>query len=144
MKLSPAGLALLKESEGCRLTAYEDAVGVWTVGYGDTRNAYKGQTITQAEADARLAARVAEFEDAVARLVRVPLSQGQFDALVDFAYNLGPEALARSTLLRKLNAGDVAGAAAEFGKWVRAGDTVLPGLVTRRARERVLFERGAA
>jgi lysozyme len=144
MKISPAGLALLKQSEGCRLTAYEDAVGVWTIGYGDTQNARVGQTITQAEAEARLMARVAEFEDAVSTLLEVPLTQGQFDALVDFAYNLGPAALARSTLLRKLNAHDYSGAAAEFGKWVRAGNQVLPGLVTRRARERALFESGIA
>ncbi len=96
--------------------------------------------ISQAKADADLARNVAGIEIDVARLVKVPLTQGQFDALVSFAFNLGAAALAGSTLLRKLNAGDCAGAAAEFGKWVHADGTVLPGLVTRRARERALFE----
>jgi lysozyme len=74
----------------------------------------------------------------------VSLNQGQYDALVDFTYNLGPAALQGSTLLRKLNAGDYAGAAAEFPKWCHAGRAVLPGLVTRRARERAMFEGDAA
>ena len=144
MKMSERGLALLKESEGCRLTAYRCPAGLWTIGYGDTLGVKEGMTITQAEADARFVARLVEFESAVLKLVKVPLSQGQFDALVDFAYNAGAAALGRSTLLRKFNAGDSAGAAAEFGKWIYAGNQVLPGLVTRRARERALFEQGGA
>ena len=140
MKISGAGLALIRDCEGCRLAAYRDAAGVWTIGYGDTEDVTPGLLITQAEAERRLAARLACFEAAVSQLVRVALRQGEFDALVSFAYNLGAGALARSTLLRKLNAGDRAGAAAEFGKWVQAGGAVLPGLVTRRARERALFE----
>jgi lysozyme len=142
MKTSDAGVALIRDCEGCRLAAYRDAVGVWTIGYGDTQEVTPGLTITREEAERRLSARLAEVEAAVAALVRVALTQGQFDALVSFAYNLGAGALARSTLLARLNDGDTAGAAAEFGRWVHAGAEVLPGLVTRRARERALFEGG--
>ena len=140
MKTSEAGVALIRDCEGCRLVAYRDPVGVWTIGYGDTHEVTPGLAITREEAERRLALRLGEVEAAVAALVRVVPTQGQFDALVSFAYNLGAASLARSTLLRKFNAGDPAGAAAEFGKWVHAGADVLPGLVTRRARERALFE----
>lgn len=99
-----------------------------------------GQTITQQQADDYLRRDVRQFERAVARQVRVPLTQGQFDALVSFAFNLGEGALAQSTLLRLLNAGDYAGAAAQFDRWNKAGGRVLPGLVRRRAAERALFE----
>lgn len=143
MKISDAGLKLLKDSEGCELKAYRDAAGVLTIGYGDTGDVVEGQTITMAEAEARLASRLPYFERSVEGMVKVPLSQGQFDALMDFVYNLGSEALRASTLLRKLNAGDYAGAAAEFPRWIHAGSKVLPGLVKRRALERAMFE-GAA
>lgn len=140
MKTSDAGVALIKECEGCRLAAYRDPVGVWTIGYGDTVEVTPGLAITPEEAERRLMLRLADFEAAVASLVTVSPTQGEFDALVSFAFNLGVGALARSTLLRRFNAGDRAGAAAEFGKWIHAGSDVLPGLVTRRARERALFE----
>lgn len=143
MQISDQGLKLLKDSEGCELTAYRDAAGVLTIGYGDTGDVVEGQTITEEEAEARLASRLPYFERSVEGMVKVPLSQGQFDALVDFVYNLGSEALRASTLLRKLNAGDYAGAAAEFPRWVRAGSAVLPGLVKRRAAERAMFEGSA-
>ncbi len=140
MKMSEAGLALLRECEGFRARAYRDPVGVWTIGYGDTLDVRPGMIITPGEGEARLATRIPEFEAFVDGLVKVPLNQGQYDALVDFTYNLGPAALQGSTLLRKLNAGDYAGAAAEFSKWCHAGRETLPGLVTRRARERAMFE----
>jgi GH24 family phage-related lysozyme (muramidase) len=79
------------------------------------------------------------YEDAVKRYVSVNLTQGQFDALVDFAYNVGDQSLCTSTLLKKLNAGDYSGASAEFGKWVNGGGKKLPGLVRRREAERRLF-----
>jgi lysozyme len=139
--LSDTGLQLVKVSEGCRLVPYRDSVGVWTDGYGNTHGVVPGgPPIGQAKADADLRRNLAGAEADVARLARVALTQGQFDALVSFTFNLGAGALGGSTLLRRLNAGDAAGAAAEFGKWIHAGSEVLPGLVTRRAKERALFE----
>lgn len=140
MKLSAAGLDLLKRSEGFRASAYQDSGGVWTIGYGTTKDVQPGDTCTEEQASQWLRRDVLSAEWAVMKLIEVPMTQGQFDALVDFVYNLGEGALAKSTLLRKLNAGDYAGAAAEFPKWCHAGNQVLPGLVTRRAAERALFE----
>lgn len=144
MRTSPAGRAFIGRHEGVRLAAYRDAAGVWTIGYGHTAAAgppvpAAGLTITAAEADAILGRDLARFEAAVSRLVTVALSQGEFDALVSFAFNVGEGALGRSTLLRKLNAGDRAGAAAEFGRWNKAGGRVLAGLTRRRAEERAVF-----
>ncbi len=142
--MSKNGLALLKSFEGCELTAYQDSVGVWTIGYGWTQPVNgkpvgKGMTITQDTADSLLCSGVVQYEKGVTGLVKVSVNQNQFDALVDFAYNLGVKALEGSTLLKKLNAGDYAGAADEFPKWNKAGGKVLNGLVKRRAAERSLF-----
>lgn len=144
MEMSNSGISMLKRFEGCELTAYQDAVGVWTIGYGWMQPVNgvpvgKGMTITQGTADSLLRSGLAQYELGVTRLVRVCINQNQFDALVDFAYNLGVRALEGSTLLKKLNAGDYAGAAAEFPKWNKAGGKVLPGLVRRREAERSLF-----
>ncbi|WP_276866608.1 lysozyme [Enterobacter oligotrophicus] len=144
MEMSKNGLALLKSFEGCELTAYQDSVGVWTIGYGWTQPVNgkpvgKGMTITQDTADSLLCSGVVQYEKGVTGLVKVSVNQNQFDALVDFAYNLGVKALEGSTLLKKLNAGDYAGAADEFPKWNKAGGKVLNGLVKRRAAERSLF-----
>lgn len=149
MRTSADGRAFIGRHEGLRLTAYRDAAGVWTIGYGHTAAAgppspAAGMTITAGEADAILGRDLSRFEAAVTRLVTVPLSQGEFDALVSFAFNVGEGALGRSTLLKKLNAGDRAGAAAEFGRWNKAGGRVLAGLTRRRAEERAMFERGGA
>ena len=143
--INAAGLQILEESEGCKLTAYQDPVGVWTIGYGDTQNVTPGMTITQSEADQRLRNRLPEFEVGVNGLLARAINSNQFSALVDFAYNLGLEALRESTLLKMVNEGDFAGAANEFGKWVYAGDPpqALPGLVERRAKERTLFLEGS-
>jgi lysozyme len=140
MSVSEAGLALIRACEGFRSEAYRDAVGVWTIGYGHTDNVRAGDRITREQGEALLRLDAGCAAEAVGRIVVVPLRQGQVDALVSFVFNLGEGALAGSTLLRKLNAGDVAGAAAEFPRWCHAGNAVLPGLVTRRARERALFE----
>ncbi len=137
--LSANGLDLIKGFEGLRLGAYQDSAGVWTIGYGHTGNVQPGDRITQAEADALLQQDTAWAQQAVRDQVKVPLTQGQFDALTSFTFNLGAGALSRSTLLQKLNAGDYAGAQAEFGKWVNAGGQVLQGLVRRRAAEAELF-----
>lgn len=140
MQISKAGLDLIKQFEGLYLHAYRCPAGVPTIGYGHTAGVAMGQTITQQQADDYLRRDVRQFERAVSRLVRVPLTQGQFDALVSFTFNLGEGALAQSTLLRLLNAGDYASAAAQFDRWNKAGGRVLPGLVRRRAAERALFE----
>jgi lysozyme len=137
---SKNGLALTKQFEGCKLTAYQDSVGVWTIGYGHTGTfAVQGKTITQDFADRLLLADIAKFEAGVLKLVRAAINQNQFDALVDFSFNLGLGNLGSSTLLKKLNAGDYKGAAEEFLKWDKAGGKVLAGLTKRRAAERALF-----
>ncbi len=140
MHTSQKGLDLIKSFEGLRLSAYKCPADVWTIGYGTTAGVKPGQTITKERAEELLRDDVKRFEGQVLRLVKVPLTQGQFDALVSFTYNLGAANLGNSTLLRLLNAGDYKGAAAQFDRWTKAGGKELPGLVKRRAAERALFE----
>jgi len=142
MKISEKGLNLIKQFEGLRLEAYLCSAGVPTIGYGHTRGVKLGQTITQEQADAFLSEDIHEFELAVQRLVFVPITQNQFDALVSFVFNVGIGNLKKSTLLKKLNEGDVVGAANEFNKWVFAGGKKLKGLQRRRDKERLLFLTG--
>jgi lysozyme len=140
MRTSPAGIALIKDCEGCKLTAYLDAVGVPTIAWGHTGVGVKlGMTCTLEEAFAMLMDDIQSAEHDVAMCVKVALTQGQFDALVSFVFNLGAYNLQHSKLLRLLNAGDYAGAAGEFSRWVYAGSNKLPGLVTRRQREKSMF-----
>jgi lysozyme len=140
MKTSDAGLELIVRFEGLRLDAYKDPVGIWTIGCGHTGpDVTPGLKITRARALQLLREDAREAEDAVARCVTRPLNQAQFDALVSFAFNVGGGALARSSLTRKLNAGDVAGAQGEFARWVKAGGKTLLGLVRRRAAEAAMF-----
>lgn len=144
MRASENGINLIKQFEGCKLTAYQDSVCVWTIGYGwtqpvDGKPVAKGMVITQQKANQLLIEGVAQYESGVTNLVTVPLNQNQFDALVDFTYNLGVNALKGSTLLKKLNAGDYAGAANEFTKWNKAGGKELAGLTRRREAEKSLF-----
>lgn len=138
---SRAGLPLIKQFEGCRLAAYLCPAGVWTIGWGRTTNVKRGDTCTQAQADAWLVAEYDAFEKKVSGLVRVPVTSNQLGALVSFAYNVGVGALGSSTLLRLLNAGDHAGAAAQFARWNKAGGKALAGLTKRRAAEAALFVR---
>lgn len=144
MQTSDKGIALIKQFEGCKLTAYQDSVGVWTIGYGwtqpvDGKPIRAGMTIKQETAERLLKTGLVSYENDVSRLVKVGLTRGQFDALVSFTYNLGSRSLSTSTLLRKLNAGDYAGAADEFLRWNKAGGKVLNGLTRRREAERALF-----
>lgn len=144
MQTSKNGFELIKSFEGCKITAYQDSVGVWTIGYGWTQqvngvSVNAGMTISQACADKLLSSGVVQYEQGVERLVTTTINQNQFDALVDFAYNVGVTALEGSTLLKKLNAGDVYGAADEFLRWNKAARKVLPGLTKRRTAERELF-----
>lgn len=181
MKTSADGIALIKRFETCELEAYPDPGSPlgracaakrlqmrsyrqvpnwqslngspWTIGWGFTGPAVKpGMMISQEGADELLAQCLERFEREVASLVKVPVTQGQFDALVSFAYNLGSdidaddiaEGLGDSTLLKRLNLRDIAGAGAEFLKWNKSRGVVLLGLVRRRAAERELFLAGAA
>jgi len=140
MVLSLAGLAHLKQWEGLKLNPYKDSAGLWTIGYGHLLKPGEWwDSITEAQASSLLAQDVGIAEDAVNSLVKVPLTQPQFDALVSFVYNVGVGAFRRSTLLRLLNAGDYAGAAAQLPLWRRAGGQVVQGLVNRRASEVALF-----
>lgn len=142
MKTSPAGLNIIKNFEGLRLKAYLCPAGVPTIGYGHTKGvSLQDPDITKERANELLAEDVAQFEAGVNDLVKVPLNQNQFDALVSFAFNLGVGALKQSTLLKKLNSGDYTGASAHFGRWIFAGNKAMPGLRKRRAAERMLFDK---
>lgn len=138
-QINGSGLDLVKSAEGLRLSAYRDTGGVWTIGYGHTRDAEAGQTCTPQQAETWLKADLSTAEDAVARLVTVPLADNQFAALVSFTFNVGATRLAQSTLLRKLNAGDYAGVPAQLKAWVFDNGNVQPGLVKRRAAEATLW-----
>jgi len=139
MTTSPKGIALIKRFEGLRLKAYLDPVGVATIGYGHTYLVnINDPAITEEEADRLLTEDLKLYEKPVAEMVKVPINQNQFDALVSFAFNLGTAALRGSTLLKKLNSGQPC--AEEFDRWIFAAGKALPGLVRRRAAERRLFE----
>ena len=148
--LSDKGAALVKAFESCLrpvsggFQAYLDPIGVLTIGWGHTndngRTFDSGSVWTQAECDTEFLNDMAIFVRAVNNLVTVPINQDQFDALVSFAFNVGAGNLAKSTLLKKVNAGDFAGAAQEFQRWNKAGGKVLPGLTRRRACEALLFQ----
>lgn len=134
---------LIKHFEGCSLEAYADpATGAepWTIGYGHTGpEVHPGMTITQDEADALLREDAEKVAKQIAPMVHVPLSQEEFDALVCFVFNVGIGNFAKSTLLKKLNAGDYEGAADELPKWNKAAGKVMAGLTRRRNAERELF-----
>lgn len=139
MKPSAACFYLIRSSEGMRLKAYKDSGGVATVGYGHTGPDVKdGMVISMRRAEELLQRDVAHAADVVNQHA-LPCTQGQFDAFVDFVFNLGEERFIRSTLLRKHNAENYAGAALEFQRWVYCGSRVLPGLVKRRAAEAHLY-----
>jgi lysozyme len=137
---SPNGLTLTKRFEGLELTAYQDQVGVWTIGYGHTGpTVHGGLTITQTQADQLLESDVSGAVACVNRAVTTAINQNQFDALVDFVINLGCASLLTSMLLRFVNKGDFADAALQFLRWDHAGGVVIPGLLKRRQAEMELF-----
>ncbi len=150
--ISPDGIALIKELEGCAkirkdgmVAAYPDpgtGGDPWTIGWGATgKGIARGTLWTQLQCDKRLEADLVRYAIDVARALEdAPTSQRQFDALVSFHYNTG--AIGSSTLTRKHKAGDYAGAAREFGRWCHAGGRVMKGLVRRRAAESALYQRG--
>lgn len=148
MAVNQETLDLIKHFEGLVKKWYRDPVGVWTIGYGHTDSAGHprhrddpGLTLTDRDAEIILQRDLGQYEAAVQGAVKVPLNENQYGALVSFTYNLGPGNLRSSTLVKKLNAGDYAGAASEFPRWNKAGGKVLQGLVRRRAAEQDLFNK---
>jgi lysozyme len=149
MRLSIKGAALIGKHEGFESRPYNDPTGHCTIGYGhlihrggcSSRDHSKWGSLSVVEANALMQKDADRFEDAINRLVKVPISQDQFDALTCLVYNIGEgrDGFAGSTLLRKLNAKDYDGAQAEFHRWVRGKGKRLPGLVKRRAEEAALF-----
>lgn len=139
MKTSQKGIDLIKQFEGCRLTAYKCPAGIWTIGYGHTYGVIEGQKISQKKAEDYLKNDLKTFEAAVNSFVSATLTQGQFDALVSFSFNVGCEALRTSTLLKLLNQGKYEEAAEQFSRWVYASGKKLDGLVRRRKAEKELF-----
>lgn len=142
LSLSALGAVTIVGYEGMKPKAYVDPVGVVTVCAGHTKTASLGQTKTKAECVDLLRQDVVDAENAVKELVKVPLTQPQFDALVSFTFNVGEANLAKSTLLKRINDVDCWGAGKEFSKWVYAKGVLLPGLVKRRASERAYWETG--
>lgn len=140
MRTGRDGVELIRHFEGCRFDAYLCPAGVWTIGYGHTAGVKEGDSIDQEAAEAFLIEDLETFERDVTNLVKVPLTQQQFDALVSWTFNLGAGNLAESTLLKKLNNYQYAEVPEQMMRWVRAGGKVLDGLVRRRAAEAALFQ----
>jgi len=140
MQYSNTGLALTERFEGCRLESYQDQGGVWTIGYGHTGpDVGPGMTCTPQQAQAWLALDTHAAAQTVNDLVQIQLSQHEFDALVDFVFNLGAGAFARSTMLRLLNMGEIATAAGQFALWDHIGGREVAGLLRRRLAEKAEF-----
>ena len=144
MRVSPSGIDLICNFEGLELKAYDDGVGVWTIGFGTTKypngiRVKKGDTCTLDQAKAYMQNDLKAFEQTVNNTVKVPLNQNQFDALVSLAYNIGSTAFKNSTLVKRLNEGNYKAAANQFDVWVNAGGKRMQGLVNRRAAEKALF-----
>ena len=140
MNVSEKGIDLIKQFEGCRLAAYKCPGGVWTIGYGHTGiDVSPDLEITQQEAERLLKSDLIIHCNNVEKLVKVPLNQNQFDALVSLEYNIGYGAFKNSTLLKLLNEKKYKEAAEQFERWKYAGGKVLAGLVRRREKEKALF-----
>jgi len=140
MKISKEGITLIKKFEGCELTAYKCAAGVWTIGYGHTKDVKENDVITKEEAESMLVHELQEYCNDVDIAVKVDLKQNEFDALVSWTYNLGPTNLNSSTMLRVLNEGKHDDVPTQIKRWNKAGGEVLKGLVRRRNAEALMFE----
>lgn len=142
-QVSQRGVDFIKSFEGYRATAYQDVVGVWTIGYGTTRvdgeRVRPGMTCNYAQAEEWLRKDIEGHLKGALAWVKVALTQNQLDAIASFVYNVGVTNFRNSTLLRLLNAGDFEGAQAQFLKWNRAGGKVVRGLVRRREEEAKMF-----
>lgn len=142
MNISENGINLIKRFEGCRLKAYRCPAGVLTIGYGHTgSDVSNGMVISQEKAENMLKMDLTVHCNNVSKLVKVPITQNQFDALVSFEFNVGYGALSTSTLLRLLNQGKYLDASKQFERWVYAGGKPLEGLKKRRIAEKELFLR---
>ena len=139
MKISQYGIDLIKHFEGCVLDAYKCPAGVWTIGYGHTKDVQPGDSWSEDHANHMLEVELEEYENYVSTAVTVPLSQNQFDALVSWVYNLGNGNLTSSTMLKVLNSGDYDGVPAQIKRWNKAGGKVLEGLNRRRQAEADMF-----
>ena len=142
MKTSQYGIDLIKHFEGCVLNAYKCPAGVWTIGYGHTKDVQPGDEWSEDHADHMLEVELHEYEGYINNLVTCPLTQNQFDALVSWVYNLGSANLQASTLLKRLNAGDYPDVPNQIKRWNKAGGEVLEGLTRRREAEATMFEGG--
>ena len=140
MNISKEGIALIKKFEGCELEAYKCAAGVWTIGYGHTKDVKEGDSITKEDAESMLVEELQEYSNDVDISVKVDLKQNEFDALVSWTYNLGPTNLNSSTMLRVLNEGKHDDVPTQIKRWNKAGGEVLKGLVRRRNAEALMFE----
>lgn len=132
-------IALIKQFEGCRLSAYQDIRGIWTIGFGETAGVTEGMTITQEQADEYLARDLQSFAAAIDRLITTKLNDNQFSALLDFTYNLGSGTLQRSTLRMKINRGELSGIPRQLEKYCYAGTVKSWGLLRRREAEAELW-----
>lgn len=140
MKISERGIKLIKEYEGFRSVAYLCAANIWTLGYGSTKGVKKGDVISEREASERLEKEVnEEYGKAVNDLVKVSLTQNQFDALVSLVYNIGVGNFKKSTVLKELNKKNYSAACEAIAMWNKGGGRVLAGLVRRRSAEQELF-----
>ena len=139
MIISTAGVDLLTHFEGLRLEAYQDSVGVWTIGYGHTKGVTPSMKITESQANNLLKTELIEYQNYINSMVNISLDQCQFDALVCWVYNLGPTNLKNSTLLTLLNQGVKFQIPEQIRRWNRAGGKVLKGLVRRREAEALMF-----
>jgi lysozyme len=143
--INAAGISLIKNFEGCKLKAYQDSAGVWTIGWGTTGRAglgiepAEGMTITQEEADYWLEKGVNKFADEIAPLITAPINANEMAAFTSLAYNIGTTNFAKSSALRHFNAGNKMAAAESMQLWNMAGGKVLNGLVRRRSAEVTLF-----
>jgi len=140
METSNEGISLIQKFEGCELEAYQCSAGVWTIGYGHTKDVVEGMTITKEQAEQMLVDELHEYENYINEYVTVALSQNQFDALVSWVYNLGPANLKASTMLKVLNSGKYEDVPAQIKRWNKAGGKVLEGLIRRREAEACLFK----
>ena len=152
-KASAEAIEFIKREEGLRLNAYQDSVGIWTIGYGHTGNILHRDAITLEQAERLLHDDILTCERLLNDAIVVPVTQNQFDALVSLIFNIGPGRQGKksglimlkngqpSTLLRRLNKGDFQGAAEQFSCWIYAAGKPLQGLINRRSREKLLFQR---
>ena len=140
MQISKEGLALIKFFEGCELEAYKCPAGVWTIGYGHTKDVKEGDTINKDEANHLLEEEMIEYESYIDDMVDVELNQSQYDALCAWVYNLGPSNLGSSQLLKVLNEGKYEEVPQQIKRWNKANGEVLTGLIRRREAEALLFQ----